>query len=412
MDTNGALLQDVFSMDGFREWLRDQGRSEGTVEKHTTTARKVLRAFGTHEVAAFRRQHAIKFIRENEYAQSTRSHMHAGLRAMFQYLAECGLAPPGDIFGGWQPRTPRFQKPIGQVTNEQIDEMLDHPAINEQEKAIIQFLRETGARGAAASLMETEDIFQAPDGWTMVRVLQMKTGGAAVKRDMVISPYLKQLLEDWMRVKPYPTKYLWQWFETDPPTKPIRSFVWGIIRNSVAKVFGEDSREYHEINPHAFRYTYAQSLDADGASLAEIQRLLGHVSILTTRRYLIITEDRARAAQKRFLQQFRPVGQSSKEFASSENRRWGQCRYKIFMQHPDLDGSLQERRIVAGWKHMLAALRNFERFREFAEGERPKSPKIRGYEVPAVRDAEVLTLEDEAMKETLRVWRRHPDVYT
>ena len=56
------------------------------------------------------------------------------------------------------------------------------------------------------------------------------------------------------------------------------------------------------ITPHSLRHSYAKHLIEAGIDLLEVQKILGHQSILTTIRYTHLTEQRQLTSQARLNQ--------------------------------------------------------------------------------------------------------------
>ena len=82
--------------------------------------------------------------------------------------------------------------------------------------------------------------------------------------------------------------------------KPIRRLSKRQIQKIIKKI-GKRAGIGEKVHPHALRHTFATLTLNNGAELAEVQQLLGHNSPVTTQVYAQVTEEKKRAAHKKYL---------------------------------------------------------------------------------------------------------------
>jgi integrase/recombinase XerD len=72
------------------------------------------------------------------------------------------------------------------------------------------------------------------------------------------------------------------------------------IQDEIAKIGKRLNLKNKIIHPHVFRHTLAQNMLDNGASLEEVQHILGHESIGTTGIYAQVSEERKQQSHKRY----------------------------------------------------------------------------------------------------------------
>ena len=68
------------------------------------------------------------------------------------------------------------------------------------------------------------------------------------------------------------------------------------VRKHIQKVLKEAEYPYKRVGCHTFRHTFASHLVINGASIYDVQKLLGHKSIIMTQVYAHLSENATRRA--------------------------------------------------------------------------------------------------------------------
>jgi integrase/recombinase XerD len=72
------------------------------------------------------------------------------------------------------------------------------------------------------------------------------------------------------------------------------------IQDEIGKIGERVNLKNKKFHPHVFRHTLAQNMLDNGASLEEVQNILGHENIGTTQVYAQVSEERKQTAHKRY----------------------------------------------------------------------------------------------------------------
>lgn len=140
-------------------------------------------------------------------------------------------------------------------------------------RLLFRFLFRTGSRISEALAMKETDIH---DGFVTLKTLKQRR---PTTRNIPVSPSFLAELVAWHKAKSRATARLW------PCTRQNAQY-WLETAREKAGIKGGDRRSFH-----AFRHGFAKHVLDSGGDLRDLQRYLGHASIMMTSRYLAITKD-------------------------------------------------------------------------------------------------------------------------
>lgn len=162
------------------------------------------------------------------------------------------------------------------LSREEVVRLLD-ATHNLKHRALLATLYSTGMRAAEAQRLKVSDI----DGKRMLIFIRHGKGGR--QRYVMFSKQLRDiLLAYWHWRRPQD----WLFPSAMRPTDPLDPSGIRLICRQSGKRAGIAQR----VHPHLLRHSCATHLLEDGVNLRRIQVLLGHASIKTTAKYLLVSQ--------------------------------------------------------------------------------------------------------------------------
>jgi len=221
---------------------------------------------GPEEIRAYQ----LHLLNEKELAWST---LGLNLCAL-KFLYTKTLAQPWVVEKAPNPKVPRPLPTV--LSREEIVRVLDG-TINLKHRAILATFYSTGARAAELRLMRVEDI----DSQKMLVFIRHGKGGQ--QRYVMLSTELVDILRAYWRWR-RPAEWLFP--SARFGDRPID--LSGIRK--ICREAGERAGISQHLHPHLLRHSFASHLLEDGVNLRRIQVLMGHASIKTTARYLLVSQ--------------------------------------------------------------------------------------------------------------------------
>ncbi len=162
-----------------------------------------------------------------------------------------------------------------------------------RDTAMLELLYSCGLRVSELTALKVNDLFF---GEGFIRVI----GKGNKQRLVPISPVARDKIQLYLEVRPRPNlpSAVPLRGQTDDPTlflsnrrRPLtRVMVFTIIRQAVRRASIDKT-----VSPHTFRHSFATHLLEGGASIRQVQELLGHESIMTTEIYTHLDAERLRS---------------------------------------------------------------------------------------------------------------------
>ena len=232
----------------------------------------------------------ILHLKEREYASATVARKVASIKSFFHFLANEGAIADDPTATLESPRVKRHLPRI--LSRENVNRLLAETAKTStpkalRDRALLELLYATGMRASEIVSLDVDDVNLAS---ASVRCF----GKGAKERILPIHRRAVAVLEEYLgkgRLR----------FLKDPQEEALflnprgmrltRQGVWLIIKQYASQA-GITTR----VTPHTLRHSFATHLLAGGASLRNIQELLGHSNISTTQIYTHLTGDQLREA--------------------------------------------------------------------------------------------------------------------
>ncbi len=228
------------------------------------------------------REYLSKLQAERNYRSTSLARRIASLRSFFRFLTEQDYLKTNPMLAI---RTPKLaQKLPIYLTTGELKRLLTAPENktwrDKRDQAILVLLAMTGVRLQELASLDVDDVnLQAgstPAGvGGTIRVL----GKGAKERLMPLNATAVQALQAYLEMRPY----------TENPALLLNKFKRRLFPRTIDKILKRYALKAGikraKISPHKLRHTFATLLHSGDVDILEIQRLLGHSSILSTAIY-------------------------------------------------------------------------------------------------------------------------------
>jgi integrase/recombinase XerD len=162
------------------------------------------------------------------------------------------------------------------LSREEVVRLLD-ATHNLKHRALLATLYSTGMRAAEVRQLKVSDL----DGKRMLIFIRHGKGGR--QRYVMFSTQLREILQAYWRWR---RPQDWLFPSAMRPADPLDLSGIRLICRKAGKQAGIAQR----VHPHLLRHSCATHLLEDGVNLRRIQVLLGHASIKTTAKYLLVSQ--------------------------------------------------------------------------------------------------------------------------
>ncbi len=243
-----------------------QRRYLGCVERFVAYHRRSPTALGEAEIRSF----LDHLVRERRISRSTQRVYVAAIHFLYRVTLDRAVAVRRIPF----PR--RDGERLPEILSRCEVERLLGATSRPNHCAMLRILYGAGLRVGEVCALVPEDI----DSQRML--IRVRGGKGDKDRYVMLSPRLLATLREYWRVRPPRGPYL---FPSPRPDRPLsRMAVFRLVR-CAARRAGLRKR----VNPHMLRHCFATHLLEAGTDIRVIQVLLGHRSIRTTARYVMVS---------------------------------------------------------------------------------------------------------------------------
>ena len=278
---------------GFEQYIRlEKGLSKNTVEAYmrdfTTFAGFILRQYDVPptKVEQYMVERYLGYLFEEcKHAKASQARELSGVKSFFNYLLlnDKIEQSPTELI-----TTPKRSRQLPDVlTVEEVEQIINSIPLDttkgKRDRAMLELLYSCGLRVSELTSLRLSDLFF---GEGYIRVL----GKGSKQRLVPIGNVARERIMMYMDCRESKSaKDKDILFLNNRGRALTRIMIFTIIREAVERV-GIDKT----VSPHTFRHSFATHLLAGGASIRQVQEMLGHESIETTEIYTHLDSTRLR----------------------------------------------------------------------------------------------------------------------
>ena len=274
----------------FKEHLKVLNRTSATIESYCENARlylaemdKDIKAVTASDMKAYVASlFAHKTDDNKKYATSTVIVKVRALKRFFEFLENANHIFINPMEYIQEPKKEKKQpRPV--LTVKEVQKILEQPnlgtLIGIRDRTVLELFYSTGIR---LNELCNLTIYDADLQGGMLRINQ---GKGQKDRVVPMGKHAVRFLREYItKVRPHYTKKhpRNRSLIVDRYGKPISKQMVGIhVRN-----YARDAKVKKKVSPHTFRHTFATELVKNGADILAVQKMLGHVHLVTTQEYI------------------------------------------------------------------------------------------------------------------------------
>ncbi len=288
------------TIQGYKTYIRlEKNLSANSVEAYvrdiTVFANFILRKYDVlpAEVDEDMISHYLVHLNTIQHKRTSQARELSGVKSFYNYLLmldKIELSPAEFI------STPKTRRELPDVlTVEEVERIIgvvDTTTVKgRRDRAMLEMLYSCGLRVTELISLKMSDLFL---GEGYIRVMGKGSKQRLVPIGRVAMEWLMQYLEDrreMLKDKGGKGGSEQTLFLSNRRTKLTRVMIFTIIRKAAS-----DAGITKRVSPHTFRHSFATHLFAGGASIRQVQDMLGHESITTTEIYTHLDPDHLRGA--------------------------------------------------------------------------------------------------------------------
>ncbi len=283
---------------GYATHIRlERALSENSIDAYLRDARTFVAYLCDGEslsAAAVEERHIIDYVGQLYdlgMQSSSAARILSAIKSLFNYLVISNVLLASPAEGVESPRQERHLPDV--LTTDDIDSIIatiegDKPKAI-RDRAIIELLYSCGLRVTELVTLRLTDLF-FEEGY--IRVV----GKGSKQRFVPIADIARERIETYLSVRGGVDSVEDRLFLNNRGSGLTRVMIFTIVKRAVAEAGVKII-----VSPHTFRHSFATHLLEGGASIREVQEMLGHESITTTEIYTHVSQTHLRETINRLL---------------------------------------------------------------------------------------------------------------